>query len=329
MNKFTIIFITIFIIIGSFFGYRYYQNNQKLKETVTKENRPAEMTLSKRNVMEELAKKFEKNGRKIYYSDYPLYNMKGTLILIASVKTDMSASECIYSNKNGEWEEIGCHQNLLPCEMLDKAGMDRQTTIEFKCFEYDKQEYRLTDSSYKNNVTFKEDNKFVEIKDSKNKYSIKFANNYKLDITNRYDGYSVKEHGQKIIKKRLEFEKTGENFKLIYFPEYISPAKGMLLSVTEYQFEIQSFSGKMSIDKLKFEEGQIGGYTVMSKQTEKFSVKGKEAYRFYSFSPGDGIIHTIIVINENHYVMFSTRNGNEKSSYNKLYYEMIDSISFN
>lgn len=341
MNKFIIVALSVLVLIGAFFGYRYYQDNQKSKVTVTnisqdekvvsnepsKENKPAQMTISTRSVMEEIVKKFGKNGRKIYFSDYPLYNMEGTLTFIAKVKTDMSSSECIYSNKNGDWEEIGCYQNLLPCEMLDKAGMDRQTTIEFKCFEYDKQEYRLTNASYKNNLTLKEDSKFVEIKDIKNKYSIKFANDYKLDVTDRYSGYNAKDHGQKINKKRLDFKKTGENFKLIYFPEYITPATGGWAGGFEFQYEIESFSGKMVMDKLKINEGQIGGYTVIG-GLEKLTINGKEAYRFYSPSGANGINHTIIIINENHYLMFTSYFGDAGSSYNKLYNEMINSLKF-
>lgn len=341
MNKFLIIIITVLILVGAIFGYRYYQSNQTTKEITnitsptekvvsnepSKESKQSEKLVSQKMAIEEIAKKFENNGRKINYSQYPLYKKEETLIVIASVSTDMSAAECVFSNKNGSWEEIGCHQNLLPCEMLDKAGMDRQTTIEFKCFDYDKQEYRLTDSSYKNNVTFKEETKFVEIKDSKNKYSIKFANDYKLDVTDRYSGYNMKHHGQRINKKRLDFKKTGENFKLIYFPEYITPATGGWGGGFEYQYEIESFSGKMGMDKLKINEGQIGGYTVIG-GLEKLTINGKEAYRFYSPSGANGVNHTIIVINENHYLMFTSYFGDADSSYNKLYNEMINSLKF-
>jgi hypothetical protein len=332
MNKFLIIIVTVLILLGAFFGYRYYQSSTLTKEVNKQENENKETVKSINpqkevdyisKITEEINIFLSKNNRNIgNIKNYP-YIKDGKTIVVAGTYSENSASECIFLKENNVWSEVGCHQNLLPCDLLDKAGMDRQSTIGYKCFDYDKQEYRISDSSNKNSIIFKEDKKYIEINDLKNKYSIKFANDMVLDITDTFNGYNREKDGQKLNEKTLSFNKTGESFRLNYFPEYITPERIGWGGGLETLFTIESFSGKTDINKI---------YSTFSgiNEIEQLSIKGKKAFKFSSPSAASGILHTVIEVNENHYIIFSTYWGDNKTiNHNKLYYEMIDSLNFN
>jgi len=53
-----------------------------------------------------------------------------------------SGAECLHSKStkpNSKWELIKCYQNPVDCKDLDKLGFNYKQTVEWGCFDYEKQ----------------------------------------------------------------------------------------------------------------------------------------------------------------------------------------------
>lgn len=159
MNKTIILIIFLVLVgVGTYFGFNHFQNKktnntivstpQKTAQTkpeLTPQTQPVKVieNFNEEVVLKEINTLLSKEDR-LMENVKSLYNKNDVKIAIGIVngKKGGSPAECIFSKKTGSWVEIGCHQNIIPCEMLDKAGMDRATTVELKCFNYDSQMYR-------------------------------------------------------------------------------------------------------------------------------------------------------------------------------------------
>lgn len=143
MNKIYLILIALLVLIGSYFGYDYYT---KMKMTQSQNQlTAAEMPSDEESekILSDISKSsyFTSSSTKSVSLDF-YYNendREAAFVTVATVDSEGelgdTTTNCVFSKSNGNWQNIQCFEDAISCDAMDKAGLDRETTIENSCVE--------------------------------------------------------------------------------------------------------------------------------------------------------------------------------------------------
>jgi len=147
--------------------------------------------------------------------------------------------------------------------------------------------------------------------------------------------YTPESQGLKLhqTKRMVDFKTEGENFSLKYLPDQIFYQVHFGAKDTQVKpekngyFEINSYSGKF--DPQVFWKDNINLKIPNFKFSyQEININGFKGYQTTDNpTAGNQYIETVIVVNENHYVVFkSVESVNLKDNDYKLYTEMVNSL---
>lgn len=147
MNNIYLLLIGALVIIGAYFGYDYY--TKKMMTPSSDEMVMLEEELLSDEEFERVLAEVSNSSYFVEGKNEPLsvdfyYNENNVEAAIVSVAT-MSSMEggediienCMFNKVNNNWTNIQCFENDVTCEAMDKAGIDRQTTIDNYCVQAD------------------------------------------------------------------------------------------------------------------------------------------------------------------------------------------------
>ncbi len=154
-NILVISIVLVLLAVGGYFGYMYTKKSpapilNELTETqpqpITKKSLPTDQEL-----IDSIRKDLNLDMNEevvIQYKDITNPTLDNRLYLVTEKYEIVSAgykyAGHIYARpvSGGKWKDEYSAQNSFECKELDRLGFTKSQSIEWKCFDYDKQEYR-------------------------------------------------------------------------------------------------------------------------------------------------------------------------------------------